>query len=234
MLYELADLDLEADEPTEGNPAPVVNGTRSVSQPAQTTNHSSSAGTSSQSAQLSKAPSNPDLSIIPTPTSSVQAQKSKIPTPNDQLSHPAERRHPLPQAPDGYRFRPILPEGHEAVISLSLISGRYYSDILSHPLLEPTLREAISNPMEQGGLLEFNNLWALEGLSAGYYNSVDPTVYKTSRAKMVEDADKTAARELEEHKQEKLKHQEDGMELDDDGADMEPLVYSDSMDVDAV
>jgi hypothetical protein len=224
MLYELADFDWEDDEPNKGTSAPVVDGTPM-------TNHSPSVKTSSQPAQPSRAPSNTDL---PIPTSSAQVQKSRIPTPNDQLSHPAERRHPLPQAPEGYRFRPILPEGYEAVVSLSLISGRYYSDILSHPLLQPTLQEAISHPTEQGGLLEFNNLWALEGLSAGYYNSVDPAVYKTSRAKMVEDADKTAARELEEHKQEKAKEQEDGMELDDGGAEIDQLVYSDLMDVDHV
>jgi hypothetical protein len=95
------------------------------------------------------------------------------------------------------------------------------------------LREAIANPLEHGGLLESNNLWALEGLSAGYYNSVDPTVYKTSRARMVEDADKTAARELEEHKQDRLKELEgDSMEMDDDGAEVDDLTYPYSMDVD--
>jgi len=43
------------------------------------------------------------------------------------------------------------------VTKLSFLSvssaGRYYPDVLAHPLLEPTLRDALSNPLEQGGLL---------------------------------------------------------------------------------
>ncbi|KAG5641893.1 hypothetical protein DXG03_004001, partial [Asterophora parasitica] len=141
------------------------------------------------------------------------------PLPSSQLSHPSSSsRHHLPEAPDGYVFRPILTEGHEAVLSLSMISGRYYPRILSHPLLETTLNAALSNPLENGGLLESNNLWALEGLSAGFHNSVDPIQYKTSRTKMVEDADTTAMKELETHKQETLREldgtMDDVMEVD--------------------
>ncbi|KAF8239404.1 hypothetical protein L208DRAFT_1237893 [Tricholoma matsutake] len=233
MLYELADLDWDDPEAVEETPA--VNGVRSASHPPQTINNASSAGTSSQPALSSKTPPKPDTSKPSASTPSTQAQSSKTPSPNDQLSHPAEHKFKLPQAPNGYRFRPILPIGHEAVISLSLISGRYYASVLSHPLLEPTLQEAIANPLEHGGLLESNNLWALEGLSAGYYNSVDPTVYKTSRAKMVEDADRTAARELEEHKQDRLRELERGsMDLDENGVEVEELAYPDAMDVDVV
>ena len=214
MLYELADLDW--DDPGEDETwAPAINGT-------------SSAEPSPQPVASSNQQSYPSAS-----TASVQRPKTKTPSPNDQLSHPTEPKFPLPQAPDGYRFRPILPDGHEAVISLSLISGRYYPKVLAHPLLEPTLRQAIANPLEYGGLLESNNLWALEGLSAGYYNSVDPTVYKTSRTKMVEDADRTAAKELEEHKHDRLKELEtDGMVLDECSTEVDQLMYPDSMDVD--
>lgn len=222
MLYELADIDWEDPEAVgDSGSMAVVNDAHPVSQSPRTTNAVSSAGTS-QLATSSKGSPKPDLSK---PTS-----KTKVATPNDQLSHPAEYKYRLPPAPLGYRFRPILPKGHEAVVSLSLISGRYYPEVLAHPLLGPTLQEAIANPLEQGGLLESNNLWALEGLSAGYYNSVDPTVYKTSRAKMVEDADRTAARELEEHRQTRL--EKDTMQLDDDGAEVDALMYPDPMDVD--
>ena len=108
-------------------------------------------------------------------------------------------RYPLPEAPEGYQFRAILPEGHEAIISMSLISGRYYPRILSHPLLDQTLRRALSKPPEQGGLVDSNNLWALEGLCAGFYNSVDPTHYKGTRKGMLEDADKVARQQLEDY-----------------------------------
>ena len=221
MLYELADHDWEAQSGEHETSAPVINAPPSAS----------SAGKSLQPTASSNNP--PNQQSNPSVSTSSEVSKAKTPSPNNQLSHPAEQKYPLPQAPDGYRFRPILPIGHEAVISLSLISGRYYPKVLAHPLLEPTLRDAIANPLEQGGLLESNNLWALEGLSAGYYNSVDPTVYKTSRAKMVEDADKTAARELEEHKADRLKELEmESMVLDDDGTEVDQLMYPDSMEVD--
>jgi Transcription-silencing protein, cryptic loci regulator Clr2/Transcription-silencing protein Clr2 len=230
MLYELADIDWEDPEaPENDSSAPVVNSVNPASQASQAVKNSSSR-ISSQHATSSKIPLNAN-------PSKSQIQNPRSPSPNDQLSHPVETKFQLPQAPDGYRFRPILPKGYEAVISLSLVSGRYYPNVLAHPLLEPTLRDAISNPLECGGLLESNNLWALEGLSAGYYNSVDPTVYKTSRPKMVEDADRTAARELEEHKKDRLKELErDSMELDDHDHDVtEPeQMYPDSMDVDNV
>lgn len=44
--------------------------------------------------------------------------------------------------------------------------------------------------------MEGNNLWALEGLSAGFYNSVDPTHAKASRVVMAKEADKEGRGEL--------------------------------------
>ena len=123
-------------------------------------------------------------------------------------------RYPLPEAPEGYQFRAILPEGHEAIISMSLISGRYYPRILSHPLLDQTLRKALSKPPEQGGLLDSNNLWALEGLCAGFYNSVDPTHYKGTRKAMLEEADKVARQQLEEYATGQGEVEESAMEVD--------------------
>ncbi|KAF8630139.1 hypothetical protein AX15_003092 [Amanita polypyramis BW_CC] len=117
---------------------------------------------------------------------------------------PPKSRYPLPEAPQGYRFRAILPEGHEAVISLSLISGRYYPRVLLHPLLDETLKKALTRSLE-----ESNSLWALEGLSAGFHNSVDPTHYRGTRKVMVEEAERRAGEQLAEYT-----GREDGMEVD--------------------
>lgn len=86
-------------------------------------------------------------------------------------------------------------------MSLNVISGRYYPGLLSHPLLEPVVQRAISTPLEEGGLMENNNLWALEGLSAGFYNSVDPTHAKASRMMMARDADAEGREDLALHVQ---------------------------------
>lgn len=129
-------------------------------------------------------------------------------------SLPPKPRYSLPEAPEGYRFRAILPEGHESIIALSLISGRYYPRILSHPLLDRTLRKALSKPPEHGGLVDSNNLWALEGLSAGFYNSVDPTHYKGTRSVMMDEADKVARQQLEDYTTRQGGESEYAMEVD--------------------
>ncbi|KAG6868959.1 hypothetical protein C0993_007173 [Termitomyces sp. T159_Od127] len=152
--------------------------------------------------------------------------KQSIPRPlppTAQQSHPLRPHYILPEAPPGYFFRPILHEGYEAVVSLSFISGRYYPRILSHPLLKKNVEMAMTS---DSGIAEHENLWSLEGLSAGCFNSVDPIQYKSSRTKMVEDADAMSVRELEIHKQQRL------MELEDESMeDVEELTYPDAMDV---
>ncbi|KAF5383714.1 hypothetical protein D9615_003660 [Tricholomella constricta] len=235
MLYELADIDWEDPDAIKNTPG----ANPLLSQP--------SASAESQlmpPRSFIPAPSplnphippnlNPDPSVLVAPAPSVTeaAQVPPIPNPplpSSQLSHPSSSHYHLPEAPDGYVFRPILSEGHEAVLSLSMISGRYYPRILSHPLLETALDAALANPLESGGLLESNNLWALEGLSAGFYNSVDPIHYKASRTKMVEDADSMAAKELEIHKQQQLRALNESMEED---ADELEYPRADAMDVD--
>ncbi|KAK0489192.1 hypothetical protein IW261DRAFT_1443649 [Armillaria novae-zelandiae] len=87
----------------------------------------------------------------------------------------------LPEAPEGYYFRPILKDGFEMTISLTMISGRYYPGILSHHLLKDIDDTTGRN----------KHLWSLEGLNAGYVNSVDPTKYKIDRMQMIRDADQT-------------------------------------------
>jgi hypothetical protein len=106
--------------------------------------------------------------------------------------------YPLPAPPKGFKFRPILKPGHEAVFSLSLIGGRYYPGILGHPLLQSVLLQKFANPLEEGGLHQGNYLWALEGLAPGYYNAVDPTRAKPNRITMMRDADKEARMEMQE------------------------------------
>lgn len=103
----------------------------------------------------------------------------------------------LPQAPIGYKFRPILEPGYEAVFSLTLLSGRYYPGILNHPLLS----EAITTAFTEDGIPnpQTAHLWPLEGLEPGFANSVDPIRFKKDRLKMVVDAEQHARAQLMEH-----------------------------------
>ncbi|KAF8892256.1 hypothetical protein BD779DRAFT_1511858 [Infundibulicybe gibba] len=219
MLYELADEDWEEVNASSGGATPAPIASSSLSGPVPV-NGNAQAGPSSFPSQSAQP--------IPGPSNTTPATSSAgLPLPPREILSPTP--YILPQAPEGYRFRAILPEGHESVISLSLISGRYYPRVLSHPLLDHTLRQALSNSPERGGLMEYNNLWALEGLAAGFYNSVDPTIYKTTRVKMVEDADKEAAAQLEQHRSERLKDEmEEQMVLDD----VDEIVDDGSMDID--
>ncbi|KAG7093622.1 hypothetical protein E1B28_007286 [Marasmius oreades] len=145
----------------------------------------------------------------------------------EQLSRPSTSNSFLmPAAPTGYKFRPILEEGYEAVFSLVLISGRYYPGILNHPLLDESLEmatQALVKPIQvdgddtdSDGVKQYDALWALEGLTAGYRNSVDPAHYKMTRKKMVDDADKVARAELNEYKANRGRGEgTSGMEIDD-------------------
>lgn len=124
----------------------------------------------------------------------------------------------LPQPPLGFNFRPILTPGYEFVGGMGLVSGRYYPNILAHPKMISTVQAAIAKPL----VTTSNNLWALEGLSGGYFNSVDPRIYKKSRIAMMQDADKEALSQLQEYLERKLTEakpstqgEEDAMEVDD-------------------
>jgi len=121
-----------------------------------------------------------------------------------------------PEPPLGYHFRPILTPGYEAVISLSLLSGRYYPGLLMHPLLIAEINRASQTPLEDGGILKWGHLWALDGLNGGYHCSVDPDKFKQSRSKMLEHSDKEAYRLLQAFKQKAL----DEMSDDEEEVDM--------------
>jgi hypothetical protein len=52
-------------------------------------------------------------------------------------------------------------------------------------------------------MLSAGHLWALEGLFGGYKNSVDPTIYKANREKMMSDASREAMLAIQEHVKER-------------------------------
>ena len=121
----------------------------------------------------------------------------------------------LPTPPVGFKLRRITEPEYQIVVELGLISGRYYPRILSHPKVVPAVREAFSRPIEEGGVSSANNLWALEGLSGGYHNSVDPSKYKRSRVTMMQDADKESLIQLQAYRKNKMEEMNGGFEEDD-------------------
>ncbi|ESK96515.1 proteophosphoglycan ppg4 [Moniliophthora roreri MCA 2997] len=136
----------------------------------------------------------------------------------DQLSRPAaSAAYNMPAPPEGYKFRPILEDGYEAVFSLTMISGRYFPGILSHPKLGDLRDEGPSEirlPHGDGvGVNDRKMFWALEGLEPGCENSTDPVNYKKDRMKMIEDADKAARSAMEDGFG--PRKVEEGMEVDE-------------------
>ncbi len=112
-----------------------------------------------------------------------------VDSPNTQLSHPKKMNAvPLPPPPRGFRFRPILPDGFEVVVSLALISGRYYPRLLAHPMLRPIVRDMQGHANEAAARLDGHHLFALEGILPGFFNASEATQWKSSRAAMVQDA----------------------------------------------
>ncbi|KAI0654041.1 hypothetical protein C8Q70DRAFT_1142512 [Cubamyces menziesii] len=110
-----------------------------------------------------------------------------------QLSHPVlSTPYPLPPATKGFKFRPILPPDHGVVVSLSLISGRYYPGLFHHPLMTPTVAHALSLSTDDGGLYQHRHLWAMEGLLPGIHQSMEPRQWRKSRVVMLQEADKEA------------------------------------------
>ncbi|KAF8159463.1 hypothetical protein B0H34DRAFT_858265 [Crassisporium funariophilum] len=203
MLYELVDEDWE--DPAD---ATVVHAGPSSSShqagPSSSASQSSAYATTATQQQLTAG------IYPPPPTTNAQTANSGPVSPSL-----------LPQSPVGYKLRPILSPGYEAVVELGLISGRYYPRILSHPRLRPSIEAAFARPTEHGGLIASNNLWALEGLAGGYHNSVDPRQYKRSRVSMMQDAHSEAFSQLQAYAEEKMTgvngaaHGDDAMEIDE-------------------
>lgn len=155
--------------------------------------------------------------------------------PNNQLSHPPNSvRYPMPAAPRGFKFRPILPPRHESVISLTLISGRYYPCLLAHPLLEATVERALTDAALDPGPSDSEHLWALEGLSPGYYNSVDPEQYKKDRLQMMKYADKEARAGLEQHWRERAREKAQKVDMEQEQDQQFMPAAEQPMDVDSL
>ena len=109
--------------------------------------------------------------------------------PNAQLSRPKNTNAiPLPPPPRGFRFRPILPEGFEVVVTLTLVSGRYYPRLLAHPMLRPIVRDMEGHANEAAARLDGHHLFALEGILPGFFNASEATQWKPGRSVIVRDA----------------------------------------------
>jgi hypothetical protein len=108
--------------------------------------------------------------------------------PNTQLSRPKNVNSvPLPPPPRGFRFRPILPEGFEVVVTLALVSGRYYPRLLAHPMLRPIVRDMEGRANEAAARLDGHHLFTLEGILPGFFNASEATQWKPGRSVIVRD-----------------------------------------------
>ncbi len=149
---------------------------------------------------------NPPDGLSATPPRQV-SQTPPLPVKEDTLSRQLSRpvlstAYPLPEPPKGYKFRAILPPGNEVVLSLSLIAGRYYPRLFSHPLLMPVMQQAMQAPPEEGGLYLYRHLWALEGLVPGIHQTMDPEHWKNGRHIMFKEADSQARQALHARRKE--------------------------------
>lgn len=160
------------------------------------------------------------VTLSQTSTATAATGTSETRTLNAQLSHPVlTTSYPLPPATKGYKFRQILPSEHEVVVSLSLISGRYYPGLLQHPLLRQSLEQGI---MDGSSVLQHRYLWALDGLSPGVHQSMDPRFWKGSRVNMFQDADHDARERFKERWEEtKMARLHPQVVSNDDDASME-------------
>ena len=174
MVYELADADWDA--PTEKSVVSSGKGKEKATDgiPLDPTLEAPSASR----------PGTPVKGALATPVSS--------PNQGPALSAPIRNHFDLPTPPIGFKFQPILPPGNEVVLSLSLISGRYYPGILSHPLLIDT----VAKNLRDDKIMPASYLWALQGSVAGIYQSMEPQFWKTDRHTMLVEADGSARNDL--------------------------------------
>jgi len=108
------------------------------------------------------------------------------------LSGPYVRSWDPPKPPIGYKFRSILKGDWEAVMDISLLSGRYYPGVLANPLLSEHMARLLR--LKES----VHHLYALEGLAPGYFNSVDPASSMESRQAMFLEAVTEAKARCEE------------------------------------
>ena len=219
MLYDLVDEDWEEEDSKEGASSEVVinkgKGKASASVDGTPAVDGVTAGSSFTSAPSPLKPpplANPDPAVPVGNTTTDVLSHSSIPgasassapkqSANSALSRPVlSSPFPLPEAPDGFKFRPILKPDTELIVDLTWIAGRYYPGLLKHKLLDRHVERAFAS----GGV----QLWALEGLTPGYYNTMDPTKWRATRSLMVREANHEARTGLERHWEDKEReHQE--------------------------
>ncbi|CAL1715091.1 unnamed protein product [Somion occarium] len=147
-----------------------------------------------------------------------------------QVSRPVlSLTNDLPPPPEGFKFRSIVPDGNEVVVSVSLISGRYYPGLFEHPLLKNPLETALAAQRNQVPMIENRRLWALEGLMPGAFQSMDPSEWRPNRNLMfneaIADAKQHFAQKWSEMKNTRvLIEQDHGVDADAEGdVDMEDL-----------
>ncbi|TFK53434.1 hypothetical protein OE88DRAFT_1625796 [Heliocybe sulcata] len=122
--------------------------------------------------------------------------------------------YPLPPAPLKYKFRPILPPGHEVVVSVSLIAGRYYPRIGTHPQAYANADRIRKASSDEAVFAYFNGISSLEGITPGLYNPVEPTYWKPKRLTMFRDADAEGRVDTDKQWQLKLQQFQDAMVVD--------------------
>ncbi|KAH6915929.1 hypothetical protein BKA70DRAFT_1556492 [Coprinopsis sp. MPI-PUGE-AT-0042] len=174
----------------------------------------------------------------PRPESQATVDESPLPTTNGTSAPEgvAQRKvmesappkgFDLPQPPHKYKFRPIITEGYEAVMSLSLVAGRYYPRICCHPIIASALHQAL---VWTGNRLNFRQIWSLEGMYPGYHADTNAAVFKKSRTFMIEDADRQATSDLQEYHA-KMQQGADDMQ-DDEEEDGSQNLFGDDDDDD--
>ena len=209
MLFELVEEDWEGNPPAQSQPV-AANGNGKGKERAVDVGPPNSEGVDSAN--------EPPSSQLPPPTqSSSQIPPSSQGDTNGLASsqpdgtqssqeHATESSHPVlstpypfPRPPRGFKFRPILPQGHEVVISLSLISGRYYPRLFEHPLLGSMIEEAIRQSLtSEGGLFASRHIWAMEGLLPGAFQAMDPVHWLGNRSQMLKQADESSRNSFRE------------------------------------
>jgi hypothetical protein len=207
---------VETSRPT--NPPPA----RAVSSPA--TQQPSASVPAAPTLASTSAPSIAQSQPSPAALSSSKSPRNPITSPN---APPAHYLPPLP--PLGFRFRPILTPGYEAVVSLSLLSGRYYPGLIMHPLVVAEMTRAARIHTDAGGILKYGHIWALDGLNGGFHCNVDPDKFQSSRTRMLERADKEAYISLETYKRQAIAGEMDDDVDNDEGEDVDMLARDDDM-----
>lgn len=94
----------------------------------------------------------------------------------------------LPPAPLGCKFRALLKSGFEFVICPSVIAGRYYPNLFSHPLFASQLRLRLSTP---------EKLLCLSGLLPGRFNAIFAIKLLQTRHDTLLRSEETAQAELQ-------------------------------------